>query len=83
MNPRGEEPVDNFSKFRVVSRAIKRNDDAGEQVYRSSYRILDHIGEEIDAGSGSIDFIDVTSAYNEGFTLGRERLREIASETIQ
>jgi hypothetical protein len=75
--------VENHSKFRVVARAVKHHDAAGEQFYRSSYRILDHVGEEIDAGIGTIDFSDVTSAYNEAFTLGRERLREIASETIQ
>ncbi|QDE40683.1 hypothetical protein FIV34_16450 [Luteibacter pinisoli] len=75
--------MENHSKFRVVARAVKHNGVAGEQFYRSSYRILDHIGEEIEAGNGTIDFIDVTSAYNEAFALGRERLREIASETIQ
>ncbi|HEY4090064.1 MAG TPA: hypothetical protein VGN46_01010 [Luteibacter sp.] len=75
--------MENQSKFRVVARAVKHHDAAGEQVFRSSYRILDHIGEEIDAGTGTIDFTDVTSAYNEAFALGRERLRELASETIQ
>jgi hypothetical protein len=75
--------VENNSKFRVVGRAVKHSGEAGEQFYRSSYRILDHIGEEIDAGMGTVDFIDVTSAYNEAFALGRERLREITAETIQ
>ncbi|QWT20417.1 hypothetical protein KPL74_00025 [Bacillus sp. NP157] len=75
--------MENHSKFRVVARAVKLQDAAGDQVYRSSYRILDHIGEEIETGAGTIEFTDVTSAYNEAFALGRERLRELATETIQ
>lgn len=75
--------MENHGKFRVVARAVKQLDDAGQQVYRPSYRILDHIGEEIDAGEGSIDFGDVTSAYNEAFAMGRERLRELTTDALQ
>jgi len=75
--------VENHGKFRVVARAVKQFDDAGQQVYRPSYRILDHIGEEIDAGEGSIGFGDVTSAYNEAFAMGRERLRELTTDALQ
>lgn len=75
----GGNRVENYGKFRVVARAVKHFGDAGQQVYRPTYRILDHIGEEIDAGEGAIDFGDVTSAYNEAFAMGRERLRELTS----
>jgi hypothetical protein len=71
------------SKFRVVARAVKQHAATGEPVYRPSFRILDHVGEEIDAGEGQHDFADITSAYNEAFALGRERLRELSVETYQ
>jgi len=75
--------VENHSKYRVVAKAVKHHGDAGEQVYRASYRILDHIGEEIEASTGTHDFQDITSAFNEAFALGHERLREMGVETIQ
>ena len=75
--------VENHSKFRVVAKAVKHHHPDGVLFYRSNYRILDHIGEEIDAADGTQDYSDVTSAYNEAFELGRERLRELASESIQ
>ena len=75
--------MENHSKYRVVAKAVKHHDDAGEQVYRASYRILDHIGEEIEASTGTNDFQDITSAFNEAFALGHERLREMGVETIQ
>ncbi|GAA0911538.1 hypothetical protein KR767_11610 [Luteibacter anthropi] len=74
--------MDNHSKFRVVAKAVKHHGDEGHVFYRSSYRILDHIGEEIDACDGAVDHPDVTSAYNEAFALGRERLRELAAESV-
>ncbi|MDQ0011470.1 hypothetical protein J2T07_003680 [Luteibacter jiangsuensis] len=74
--------MENHSKYRVVAKAVKY-DNAGEQVYRSSYRILDHIGEEIEASTGTNDFVDITSAFNEAFALGHERLRELGVDTIQ
>lgn len=75
--------MENQHKYRVVAKAVKHHDAAGEQVYRSSYRILDHIGEEIEAGTGTNDFIDITSAFNEAFALGHERLREMGVATVQ
>jgi len=75
--------VENHSKYRVVAKAVKHNGLAGEQVYRASYRILDHIGEEIEASTGTNDFVDITSAFNEAFALGHERLRELGVDTVQ
>lgn len=75
--------MENHGKFRVVAKAVKHFGETGQQVYRPSYRILDHIGEEIDAGEGVVEFTDVTSAYNEAFAMGRERLRELTSESLQ
>ncbi|HXP00162.1 MAG TPA: hypothetical protein VN813_06655 [Luteibacter sp.] len=75
--------MENHSKYRVVAKAVKHHDAAGEQVYRASYRILDHIGEEIESSTGTNDFIDITSAFNEAFALGHERLRELGVETVQ
>jgi len=75
--------VENHSKYRVVAKAVKHNGQAGEQVYRASYRILDHIGEEIEASTGTNDFSDITSAFNEAFALGHERLRELGVDTVQ
>lgn len=75
--------MENHSKYRVVAKAVKHHDAAGEQVYRGSYRILDQIGEEIEASIGTNDFIDITSAFNEAFALGHERLRELGVETVQ
>ena len=67
----------------MVAKAVKHNGQAGEQVYRASYRILDHIGEEIEASTGTNDFSDITSAFNEAFALGHERLRELGVDTVQ
>ncbi len=75
--------MENQSKYRVVAKAVKHNGQAGEQVYRASYRILDHIGEEIEASTGTNDFSDITSAFNEAFALGHERLRELGVDTVQ
>ena len=75
--------MENHSKFRVVAKAVKHHGEAGEQVYRGSYRILDHIGEEIEACTGTNVFIDITSAFNEAFALGHERLRELGVDTVQ
>jgi hypothetical protein len=75
--------VENHSKYRVVAKAVKHHGVAGEQVYRASYRILDHIGEEIEANTGTNDFQDITSAFNEAFALGHERLREMGVDTVQ
>ena len=61
--------MENHSKYRVVAKAVKHHGAAGEQVYRASYRILDHIGEEIEANTGTNDFQDITSAFNEAFAL--------------
>lgn len=75
--------MENHTKYRVVAKAVKHHGDTGEQLYRGSYRILDHIGEEIEAKTGTHDFVDITSAFNEAFTLGHERLRELGAETVQ
>lgn len=75
--------MENHSKYRVVAKAVKHHGAAGEQVYRASYRILDHIGEEIEANIGTNDFQDITSAFNEAFALGHERLREMGVDTVQ
>ena len=74
--------MENHSKYRVVAKAVKHHGDAGEQVYRASYRILDHIGEEIEASTGTNDFQDITSAFNEAFALGHERLRVVGADSI-
>lgn len=75
--------MENHSKYRVVAKAVKHHGAAGEPVYRASYRILDHIGEEIEANTGTNDFQDITSAFNEAFALGHERLREMGVDTVQ
>ncbi|HEY4294410.1 hypothetical protein [Luteibacter sp.] len=75
--------MENHNKYRVVAKAVKHHGDAGEQLYRASYRILDHVGEEIEASTGTNDFLDITSAFNEAFALGHERLREMGVETVQ
>lgn len=75
--------MENQSKFRVVAKAVKHHDASGDQVYRASYRILDHVGEEIEANTGTHDFGDITSAFNEAFAMGHERLREISTDTVQ
>ena len=75
--------MENHSKFRVVAKAVKYHGDGGGQVYRSSYRILDHVGEEIETSTGTNDFDDITSAFNEAFAMGHERLRALSTETIQ
>jgi len=75
--------VENHSKYRVVAKAVKHHGVAGEQVYRASYRILDHIGEEIEANTGTNDFQDITSAFNEAFALGHEHFREMGVDTVQ
>jgi hypothetical protein len=75
--------MENHSKFRVVAKAVKYQDDGGGQVYRSSYRILDHFGEEIETGTGTNVFDEITSAFNEAFAIGHERLRVLSTETIQ
>jgi hypothetical protein len=75
--------VENQSKFRVVAKAVKHHGAGGEQVYRANYRILDHVGEEIEANTGTQEFGDITSAFNEAFAMGHERLREISTETVQ
>lgn len=75
--------MENQSKFRVVAKAVKQPIEAGGQVYRSSYRILDQVGEEIEASTGTHDFVDITSAFNEAFAMGHERLRAMSVDTVQ
>ena len=69
--------MESHSKFRVVAKAVRRDGADGESVYRSSYRILDTQGEEIETSEGAVDFGDITSAFNEAFAFGHERLRHI------
>jgi hypothetical protein len=69
--------VESHSKFRVVAKAVRRDAADGSSVYRSSYRILDTQGEEIEISEGGVDFDDITSAFNEAFANGHERLRHI------
>ncbi|TCV94041.1 hypothetical protein EC912_104238 [Luteibacter rhizovicinus] len=68
------------SKLRVVAKAMKQDDDTGQSVYRSSYRILDAQGEEIETRTGTHAYSDITSAYNEAFALGHERLKLLGAE---
>ncbi|MET4677364.1 MULTISPECIES: hypothetical protein [unclassified Luteibacter] len=75
--------MENQNKFRVVAKAVKHSGVDGEQVYRASYRILDHVGEEIEANTGTHDFNDITSAFNQAFAMGHERLRELSTVTVQ
>lgn len=75
--------MENQSKFRVSAKALKQPMEAGGQVYRSYYRILDQTGEEIEASTGTKDFGDITSAFNEAFAMGHERLRELGKDTVQ
>ena len=75
--------MENQSKFRVAAKAVKQSIEAGGQVYRSYYRILDQTGEEIEASTGTTDFGDITSAFNEAFAMGHERLRELSTVTVQ
>ena len=75
--------MENQNKFRVVAKAVKQPIEAGGQMYRCSYRILDQVGEEIEARTGTHDFVDITSAFNEAFAMGHERLRELSVGTVQ
>lgn len=74
--------MENHSKFRVVAKAVKHPGDDGSSVYRSSYRILDHVGEEIETRLGTNDFDDITSAFNEAFAMGHERLRVLSTDLL-
>ncbi|MBB3225708.1 hypothetical protein FHW69_000298 [Luteibacter sp. Sphag1AF] len=72
--------MDSYNKFRVVAKAIKQDGSDGQPVYRSSYRILDTQGEEIETSTGTLAHGDITSAYNEAFAQGHERLKALGAE---
>ena len=74
--------MENQSKFRVSAKALKQPTEAGGQVYRSNYRIFDERGEEIETSTGTRDFGDITSAFNEAFAMGHKRLLALSTDIL-